>query len=61
MEKPKFTKKQIETTKLVLNEFKNEHKRHWLDFIRGMLWGYMHDSPTYEEAKVTDFEEWLND
>lgn len=43
----------------ILEEFKKEHKRDWSDFMRGMLWGYMHDTPTYEEAKVSDFEEWL--
>ena len=43
----------------VLEIYKKEHKRDWLDFMKGMLWGYMHDVPKYEEAKVSDFEEWL--
>lgn len=45
----------------VLEIYKKEHKRNWLDFMKGMLWGYMHDVPTYEEAKVSDFEEWINE
>lgn len=54
-----LTKKQIETTRLVLEVYKKEHKTNWLNFMKGMLWGYMHDVPKYEEAKVSDFEKWL--
>jgi hypothetical protein len=36
-------------------------KKDWLDFMRGMLWGYMHDSPKYKEDKVSDFEKWLKE
>lgn len=46
----------------VLEEYKKEHKKNWLEFMKGMLWGYMsstRDNFKYKEAKVSDFEEWL--
>ena len=43
----------------VLEAFKKEHKQEWLDFMKGMLWGYMHGNPKYKEALVSDFEKWL--
>lgn len=56
-----MTKKELTTALEVLNEFKKEHKQNWLSFMKGMLWGYMHDVPKYHEALVTDFEEWLKE
>ena len=45
----------------VLEIFKAEHKKNWYDFAKGFLLGYMHDRPKYEEAHVSDFEEWLEE
>jgi len=54
-------KKDVEICLRILEFYKREHKQHWYDFLKGMLWGYMHSTPTYTEASVIDFEEWLND
>lgn len=52
-------KEELDSTIKVLEIYKKEHKQDWRDFMKGMLWGYMHSVPKYEEAKVSDFEEWL--
>ena len=61
MKKGELTKSQKRTALKVLTVFKEEHKSRWYDFMKGMLWGYMHDVPKYHEASVVDFEEWLVD
>lgn len=48
-----------EITLEILEIYKKEHKKNWLEFMKGMLWGYMHSVPEYKEARVSDFEEWL--
>lgn len=45
----------------ILNIYRKEHKKDWFSFARGIMIGYTSNFPRYEEAKLSDFEEWIKE